>query len=530
MYVIIPAAGDTRGADGSRNSDSPLLRVSSGKAFFELLIEQLQATQLDIEEVRVGIKSKDEEQLHFIASKFKLGKILKLIDCDQSEEAGETIDLLLDGIPMGEKVLLNLGDTVAQLDWTVINQTDFGLACTRAPDSFDRLSVVRESQGRLSENGDADGAQVGLIGIYWFTHSPEIKFMGTGSALESALRRFGSDCVVLEADSWTDADFSHRFVRLSSPKFDSRSFNEVKRFADNQLIIKKSKNREKLEREFRYITELPIEKASFFPAQRAFTEDGDVASIIMDYWPFENLSDIYCLRKYPAEFWMELMAKLESALKIIHEPLEPDNAEFEFAFISKTKQRLIEMQQIDYLAEIVSQSDIVVNSTKLPSPFEIVERAQYFFSTGQSHRSVVHGDFCFSNILVEPNTLTIKFVDPRGGFLEPGIYGPTEYDRAKLAHSIIGAYDLILKGFYSLKSAGRRNFTLEINYPPHHMDAEGAFRSKLVADQDDWDKLRLQSGLILMSIPPLHIEDESRATAFLIKGMLDAFTSLSRLG
>ncbi len=54
--------------------------------------------------------------------------------------------------------------------------------------------------------------------------------------------------------------------------------------------------------------------------------------------------------------------------------------------------------------------------------------------------SFIHGDPNFSNILVHPQSLSIKFIDPRGYFGKSLLFGIPEYDEAKFLYGIFG-YD-----------------------------------------------------------------------------------------
>jgi thiamine kinase-like enzyme len=62
--------------------------------------------------------------------------------------------------------------------------------------------------------------------------------------------------------------------------------------------------------------------------------------------------------------------------------------------------------------------------------------------------TVIHGDLCFSNILMGDQ---IKLIDPRGSFGKKGIYGDPLYDLAKIRHSYHGAYESIITDAFCLK-------------------------------------------------------------------------------
>jgi GTP:adenosylcobinamide-phosphate guanylyltransferase/thiamine kinase-like enzyme len=64
----------------------------------------------------------------------------------------------------------------------------------------------------------------------------------------------------------------------------------------------------------------------------------------------------------------------------------------------------------------------------------------------------IHGDPTFSNTLVDDN-LRVWFIDPRGSFAKPGIWGDPMYDFAKVYYSAVGGYDAF----------NRRKFKLHID-------------------------------------------------------------------
>lgn len=64
----------------------------------------------------------------------------------------------------------------------------------------------------------------------------------------------------------------------------------------------------------------------------------------------------------------------------------------------------------------------------------------------------IHGDGTFSNTLVD-DKLRVWFIDPRGYFAKPGLFGDAWYDFAKVYYSAVGGYD----GF------NRRKFKLHVD-------------------------------------------------------------------
>ena len=64
----------------------------------------------------------------------------------------------------------------------------------------------------------------------------------------------------------------------------------------------------------------------------------------------------------------------------------------------------------------------------------------------------IHGDPTFSNTIVD-DKLRIWFIDPRGSFCRPGIFGDAWYDFAKVYYSVVGGYDFF----------NRRKFKLHVD-------------------------------------------------------------------
>ena len=86
---------------------------------------------------------------------------------------------------------------------------------------------------------------------------------------------------------------------------------------------------------------------------------------------------------------------------------------------------------------------ITVNGRKCRNPFS--KRYEGLLEDLTSRITVdeftpIHGDPTFSNIMIDKNGVP-WFLDPRGYFAKPGIFGDPNYDWAKLFYSAVGGYD-----------------------------------------------------------------------------------------
>lgn len=121
-------------------------------------------------------------------------------------------------------------------------------------------------------------------------------------------------------------------------------------------------------------------------------------------------------------------------------------------YLAKTQARV---QSVRALIPMLDKPSMTVNGLKCRNPFS--ERhadllPALYASLGGTEFRPIHGDPTFSNTLVDRN-LRAWFIDPRGYFAKPGLYGDPLYDFAKLYYSAAGGYDAF----------NRRQFKLHVD-------------------------------------------------------------------
>ena len=134
--------------------------------------------------------------------------------------------------------------------------------------------------------------------------------------------------------------------------------------------------------------------------------------------------------------------------------------------------------------------------------------------------SIIHGDFCFSNILCgvnsKTNTTLLKFVDPRGSFGKRGIYGDPLYDAAKLLHSYEGGYEYIIYDQYELKEDDLNNsYNFSFSNDNISKIAEVFGENTSLKSQQS----KLIEGLIYIGMCSRHYDSESRQTIMYLTGL-----------
>lgn len=107
-------------------------------------------------------------------------------------------------------------------------------------------------------------------------------------------------------------------------------------------------------------------------------------------------------------------------------------------YINKTIQRV---QSVSAIIPGYEQKSFTINGVKCRNVFTIDGIWDKIFNElNPKFFTPIHGDPTFSNSLVDKNLRT-WFIDPRGYFAKPGIWGDPMYDFAKVYYSAIGSYD-----------------------------------------------------------------------------------------
>jgi hypothetical protein len=138
-----------------------------------------------------------------------------------------------------------------------------------------------------------------------------------------------------------------------------------------------------------------------------------------------------------------------------------------------------------------------------------------------AHLTLIHGDFCFSNLLYDHRADLIRMIDPRGIDAKGRLcrFGDRRYDLGKLHHSVVGRYDQIIAGHYQLQSFGELDVTLTLP-GGGYADIEAEFRGRSFAGVSVENSAAAAICVLLfLSMIPLHADHPGRQRAFLANAM-----------
>jgi hypothetical protein len=241
----------------------------------------------------------------------------------------------------------------------------------------------------------------------------------------------------------------------------------------------------------------------------------------LEYLYLLPLSDLFVFSEIDVERWNSIFKSLSDVLGDFNK--YDCNEEIKFydtdsLYLYKTQKRLdsffAENEEIYYQftdgGKGLSLRDIACHVSEYIEPFV------------RDDFSVIHGDFCFSNLLFDNRSELIKCIDPRG-LDESGrlsVYGDRRYDFAKLYHSVIGYYDLIIAGRFTVEGTTLKP-TISFDVSQNKYQAiEDCFR-KHVLEPSKYKEVEILAITInlFISMLPLHSDRPERQIAFIANAL-----------
>lgn len=302
----------------------------------------------------------------------------------------------------------------------------------------------------------------------------------------------------------------------------SRSFNSIDIDATTGVLTKRSQVTAKIALEVDYYRNLPKQLSIFFP--RLVDAAADESSYSIEYYPMKTVSEYFVFWGLSSGTWEVLASRLATILKTFsrelrHTSTGAPSAYFDF-YWDKTISRIDQIS--GPVRPFITQTMLEVNGTVHKGwpalKAEVENRLRQM--SDSTVESVVHGDFCFSNILFEPTAGLVRLIDPRGSFVRPGIRGDIRYDLAKLMHSVDGMYDFIIHDMYTLKYDDRSiDYTVLSDHDTRQV--RDLFVKHILREFPEvaMEDLRILEATLFLSMIPLHSDFPDRQIVFWAIGL-----------
>lgn len=334
---------------------------------------------------------------------------------------------------LDENVLIILGDLVAQ-DMIPTEMFNMNFISVKEVPDYSRWCMVADngngSVAFYDKPTERPPTNLSVSGIYHFLSSKQLfdklstqlsdesnKIAGefqmsttmANIAFESKMYTIGVDMI----DFGTLEEYlENRSVKIS------RSFNDIE--VDGSFITKSSeKEREKLIKEYNWFMNLPEEIQVMTP--RIFNKDlfAKRTWYKMEKVKAPSIREIYLFLDSSEETWDTLFDAMFNQLNTMQK--YGQHNKFMQSVLEKTKARINDIE--------IPIENKLVN--------EFMEEFESEIFSNPPKPTLMHGDYCFSNLLYDFNG-NITMIDPRGE-----LFGDHYYEVAKICHSILFDYDFV---------------------------------------------------------------------------------------
>lgn len=334
---------------------------------------------------------------------------------------------------------------------------------------------------------------------------------GTADSFYRALRDYSQNHVLLplEARQWFDVGHNENYVKAKT-MVAARSFNTIRIDERRGILTKKSENKAKLIDEIRWYLRMPGKLQYLLPRIYDYSLDMDCPYVTMEYYGYHTLHECLLYGDLPLVRWREIFKQLRFVLSDMQSfrlegRAEECKAAVRQMYIHKTLNRLEKMRDLpDFKRFFVNE--VIINGQQYPSLDNLLAELpalidELLEKDAERHFCVIHGDLCFTNILIEDSLNFMRFIDPRGKFGCFDIYGDSRYEIAKLLHTLEGRYDYVIEDMFELEINGMAlDYRILADCDEVFQEFAGVFDDVL----GEGLSVRLAEATLFLSMIPLH--------------------------
>lgn len=313
-----------------------------------------------------------------------------------------------------------------------------------------------------------------------------------------------------------DSFSKEKSIQIIQPRF----FNEISIDTFKGLLTKRSKDISKFNDEINWYLNVPKNLKYLTPRVISY-ELGKNPFITMEFYNYKTAHSLLINDELNNEQWSMFFKNLKKTIDSMKgytvniSSIDYSSIIYEM-YINKTKNRLNNFKiQTKYLD---LNKTIIINQKPIGDLNSIISQVEklynFLFKTENKTLSFIHGDLCFSNILVETDKMFFRFIDPRGSFGNKGIYGDVYYEIAKIQHSINGKYDYIIEDMFEVSCC---NNQIEYKVNGQTDNIKKLFYTYFENDFN-MQKVKFIEAMLFLSMCPLHADYPLRQLAMFATG------------
>lgn len=536
MHIIIPSAKIVNEELQSIGKLPAIIYPVNKRIVFDYIYEQYKdlADSIDI------ICNEKSEKVHRRIGKNKDHRV-HIHDLPKLDDLGHTIHYALGlNFDYSKGVLINFGDTIVMEKPEVLRKDSFFFSVDYISDIWTFFSisdgVITNLHDKSNEISNRIQKEKLFVGVFWLSdamllrESLEYAFMYKDEAISTfykALQLY-SKKIPLQAiytDKWFDIGHMDKYY-ASTLEVKAREFNHISIDKNRGILRKTSDNVEKFIGEIKWYLKLPSDIEYVRP--RIFDYDISYSSpyVSMEYYSYHTVHELFLYGDLNKKQWIDIFSKISFVCKDLKRYVLNDcsiQMDLEDMYLKKTMRRFEQMKKDERFVPFF-ENNIIVNENTYQSLNNIMiilndAVPQMLYDVKKFY--IIHGDLCFSNIMIDNNFTFIKVIDPRGKFGKYDIYGDFRYEIAKLFHSVDGKYDFIIKDLFNVTyDIDRRTVHYNIIDREREFDLYHIFIDEFKDEiGDDLKKIELIEALLFLSMIPLHNENFEHQMVMLATGL-----------
>ena len=329
----------------------------------------------------------------------------------------------------------------------------------------------------------------------------------------------------LKTNNWFDIGHIDKYYN-SKLEVQAREFNHISIDKNRGILKKVSDDKDKFIGEIKWYLKLPSDVEYVRPRIFDYSTSYMKPYISMEYYAYHTVHELFLYGDLTRQQWIDIFERIRFVCDDFSQYTVIDNniqSALEEMYLTKTLQRFEKIKN-DNKFSAFFKLPIKVNGKKYMSLDKIIVRLKEIIPKmlyDVDKFSIIHGDLCFANIMVDPNFSFIKVIDPRGKFGTYDIYGDRRYELAKLFHSVDGKYDFIIKDLFELKyDCQKAQIDYRIKDRKREFDLYKVFSETFKEEiGKDLKKIELIEALLFLSMIPLHGESIKHQMVMLATGM-----------
>lgn len=315
------------------------------------------------------------------------------------------------------------------------------------------------------------------------------------------------------------------FLTFTTGSTATRHFNEV--HIDAYYYTKRSRDKKKMRGEYTFHQLVPESMRPWLIQPFDYKDEGDTASYRMLRYYLADAALQWVHGAFNTESFPPFVSKLLFFLQ--ERPRKQVSSANCSAYAHSLFVQKVEDRAKAFLAlsEGARINNLVAATNRELSMEKQLERYLRLYSKMENslalnYLTIGHGDPCFSNLLYDPQRYLLMLIDPKGAISEDELWTHPFYDFAKVSHSVLGDYDFINNGLYTIGFTENNQLTLDIHHS-HPPQLKHIFTDQLSAMGYDTRTVRLAEASLFLSMLPLHIDHPNKIVAFLLraKSILD---------